>query len=214
MFTGIIQAQGRITQRTERGGDLQLIIDAGGLVARVDATRLAVGESVAVNGVCLTVVDFDGSRFTADVSRETLALTALRERAVGSLVNLELALRAGDPLGGHLVSGHIDGLAEVTGLKADARSLRVEFEVPEPLARYIAPKGSVALNGVSLTVNEVEGRRFGVSLVPHTLAVTGFGQLAVGQRLNLEVDQVARYLARLLTVELQSTRSQTGGGLT
>jgi riboflavin synthase len=213
MFTGIIQAQGRITQRTERGGDLQLIIDAGGLATRVDAARLAVGESVAVNGVCLTVVDFDGSHFTADVSRETLALSALHECAVGSQVNLELALRAGDPLGGHLVSGHIDGLAEVTSLKTDARSLRVEFEVPEPLTRYIAPKGSVALNGVSLTVNEVEGRRFGVSLVPHTLAVTGFGQLAVGQRLNLEVDQVARYLARLLTVELQSTRSPPAGGL-
>jgi riboflavin synthase len=200
MFTGIIQAQGTITARTERGGDLQLVIDAGDLGARVDAARLAVGESVAVNGVCLTVIDFDGSRFTADVSRETLALTALHECAVSSQVNLELALRAGDPLGGHLVSGHVDGLAEVTSLRADARSLRVEFEAPEPLARYIAPKGSVALNGVSLTVNEVEGRRFGVSLVPHTLAVTGFGQLAVGQRLNLEVDQVARYLARLLAV--------------
>jgi riboflavin synthase len=198
MFTGIIQAQGTINARTERGGDLQLVIDAGDLAARVDAPRLAVGESVAVNGVCLTVIDFDGGRFTADVSRETLALTALHECAVGSQVNLELALRAGDPLGGHLVSGHVDGLAEVTSLRADARSLRVEFEAPEPLARYIAPKGSVALNGVSLTVNEVEGRRFGVSLVPHTLAVTGFGQLAVGQRLNLEVDQVARYLARLV----------------
>jgi riboflavin synthase len=202
MFTGIIQAQGTITARTERGGDLQLVIDAGDLAARVDAARLAVGESVAVNGVCLTVIDFDGSDFTADVSRETLALTALHECAVGSQVNLELALRAGDPLGGHLVSGHVDGLAEVISLRADARSLRVELEAPEALARYIAPKGSVALNGISLTVNEVEGRRFGVSLVPHTLAVTGFGQLAVGQQLNLEVDQVARYLARLVAVKL------------
>jgi riboflavin synthase len=198
MFTGIIQAQGRVARRSERGGDLQLVIDAGELVARVDAARLAVGESVAVNGACLTVIAFDGTNFTADVSRETLALTALRDCAAGSLVNLEPALRVGDPLGGHMVSGHIDGLAEVTGLHADARSMRVEFEVPEALARYIAPKGSVTLDGVSLTVNEVQGRRFGVNLVPHTVAVTGFGQLAVGQRLNLEVDQVARYLARLL----------------
>jgi riboflavin synthase len=213
MFTGIIQAQGTITERTRRDGDLQLVIDVGGLATRADAARLAVGESVAVNGVCLTVIALNGSCFTADVSRETLALTAMHECAVGSQVNLELALRAGDPLGGHLVSGHVDGQVEVISLNADARSLRVEFEAPEPLARYIAPKGSVALNGVSLTVNEVEGRRFGVSLVPHTLAVTGFGQLAVGQRLNLEVDQVARYLARLLAVELQSTRSQLGGGL-
>lgn len=198
MFTGIIQAQGTVTRRTECGGDLQLVIDAGDLAARVGAASLAVGESIAVNGACLTVVAFDGSSFTADVSRETLALTALREYAAGSQVNLEPAFRAGDPLGGHLVSGHIDGLAEVVGLHADARSVRVDFEVPEPLARYIAPKGSVALDGVSLTVNEVEGKRFGVNLVPHTVAVTGFGRLAVGQRLNLEVDQVARYLARLL----------------
>jgi riboflavin synthase len=198
MFTGIIQAQGVIARRTDHDGDLQLVIDARDLAARVDATRLAVGESIAVNGCCLTVIAFDGSNFTADVSRETLLHTALRGCAAGSPVNLEPALRAGDPLGGHLVSGHIDGLAEVIGLHADARSLRVDFEVPESLARYIAPKGSVALDGVSLTVNEVQGRRFGVNLVPHTVAVTGFGQLALGQRLNLEVDQVARYLARLL----------------
>jgi riboflavin synthase len=198
MFTGIIQAQGIIARRTDHDGDLQLVIDARDLAARVDATRLAVGESIAVNGCCLTVIAFDGSNFTADVSRETLLHTALRDCAPGSPVNLEPALRAGDPLGGHLVSGHIDGLAEVIGLHADARSLRVDFEVPESLARYIAPKGSVALDGVSLTVNEVQGRRFGVNLVPHTVAVTGFGQLALGQKLNLEVDQVARYLARLL----------------
>jgi riboflavin synthase len=204
MFTGIIQAQGTVAQCVERGGDIQLAIDAGELVPRIDAARLAVGESVAVNGVCLTVVAFDGGRFSADVSRETLALTALHECRPGSRVNLEAALRAGDPLGGHLVSGHVDGLAEVVALHRDARSLRVELEAPEPLARYIAPKGSVTLDGVSLTVNSVERARFGVSLVPHTVAVTGFGQLAVGQRLNLEVDQVARYLARLLTFELQS----------
>lgn len=198
MFTGIIQAQGTVVRRVERGGDLQLVIDAGDLAARVDPVRLAVGESIAVNGACLTIIAFDGSKFTADVSLETLALTSLGECVAGSRVNLEPALCAGDPLGGHLVSGHVDGLAQVISVHADARSMRVDFEVPEPLARFIAPKGSVALDGVSLTVNEVEGRRFGVNLVPHTVAVTGFGRLTVGQRLNLEVDQVARYLARLL----------------
>ena len=198
MFTGIVQAQGTVAQRIEQGGDLQLVIDASDLAARVDLARLAVGESVAVNGVCLTITAFDGRHLTADVSRETLALTGLRALTAGSRANLEPALRAGDPLGGHLVSGHVDGLAEVTAVNADARSTRVDFEVPESLARYIAPKGSVALDGVSLTVNAVDGRGFGVNLVPHTVATTGFGRIAVGQRLNLEVDQVARYLARLL----------------
>jgi riboflavin synthase len=198
MFTGIVQARGVVARRMERGGDLQLAIDVKDLAARVDAARLALGESIAVNGACLTVIAFDGASFTADVSRETLALTALGECAVGSRVNLEPALRAGDPLGGHLVSGHVDGLAQVIDLHADARSMRVELEVPDHLARYIAPKGSVALDGVSLTVNSVEGQHFAVNLVPHTVANTGFGQLVAGQRLNLEVDQVARYLARLL----------------
>ncbi|MEO8316639.1 MAG: riboflavin synthase [Pseudomonadota bacterium] len=198
MFTGIIQAQGTVAQCVERDGDMQLTIDAGDLATRIDAARLAVGESIAVNGVCLTVVAFDGLSFLADVSRETLALTSLRELRAGSRVNLEPALRAGDPLGGHLVSGHVDGLAQVISLHGDARSLRVQLEVPESLARYIAPKGSVALDGVSLTVNEVDRLRFGVNLIPHTAAVTGFGQLATGQRLNLEVDQLARYVERLL----------------
>lgn len=198
MFTGIIQGQGTVAHRIERGGDVQLTIDAGELVGRIDAARLAVGESVAVNGVCLTVIAFDGQAFGADVSRETLALTALQECRIGSRVNLEPALRAGDPLGGHLVSGHVDGLAEVVGLRADARSLRVQLDVPAPLARYIASKGSVTLDGVSLTVNEVDGPRIGVNLIPHTAAVTTLGQLAVGQRLNLEVDQLARYVERLL----------------
>lgn len=200
MFTGIVQARGRVVESTERGGDLRLCVDVAELASRVDAVRFALGESIAVNGACLTVVAFDGQRFTADVSRETLALTTLGQIAVGAMVNIEPALRAGDPLGGHLMSGHVDGLAEVVELHPDARSLRVTFEVPEPLARYIAPKGSVALDGVSLTVNEVAGRQFGVNLIPHTMAMTGFGQLAPGQRLNLEVDQLARYLDRLLAL--------------
>jgi riboflavin synthase len=198
MFTGIVQAIGRISSSEARGGDLHLVIDATSLAARVDAARLAMGESIAVNGVCLTVVQFDGARFTADVSRETLSLTTLGSLRHGSPVNLESALRAGDPLGGHLVSGHVDGLAKIVATHSDARSMRVELEVPEPLARYIAPKGSVALDGVSLTVNEVTGRRFTINLIPHTVAATTFGSLAVGQELNLEVDQLARYLERLL----------------
>ncbi len=200
MFTGIIQATGKVVATEERGGDLRLTLDVAALAARIDSARLALGESVAVSGVCLTVVEFDGSRFAADVSRETLALTTLGSLRAGDAVNLEAALRAGDPLGGHLVSGHADGVAEVVGLHGDARSLRVELQVPEALARYVARKGSVALDGVSLTVNEVQGARFGINLIPHTMELTTFGALAPGRRLNLEVDQLARYLERLLAV--------------
>ncbi len=198
MFTGIVQAIGRTSVCESRDGDLRLVDDATDLAARVAPSRLAIGESIAVNGACLTVVAFDGARFAADVSRETLALTTLGRLRGGDAVNLEAALRAGDPLGGHMMSGHVDGVAQVVALHPDARSLRVEIEVPEALARYIAPKGSVALDGVSLTVNEVAGRRFGVNLIPQTMRATTFGDLAAGQALNLEVDQVARYLERLL----------------
>jgi riboflavin synthase len=196
MFTGIIQATGSLAKIEPLGGDLRLTFDVGDLAARIDASRLAVGESIAVSGACLTVIAFDGRGFAADVSRETLSLTTLGSMSVGSVVNLEAALRAGDPLGGHLMSGHVDGLAQVVGLEADARSLRVQVEVPTDLARYIAPKGSVGLDGVSLTVNSVDGRRLSVNLIPHTVAVTAFSSLALGQLLNLEVDQLARYVER------------------
>ncbi|HMA10940.1 MAG TPA: riboflavin synthase, partial [Steroidobacteraceae bacterium] len=196
MFTGIIQATGKLARIEPLGGDLRLTFDVGELVTRIDASRLAVGESVAVSGACLTVIAFDGRCFSADVSRETLRLTTLGRMAEGAIVNLEAALRAGDPLGGHLMSGHVDGLAQVMRLEPEARSLRVEVEVPAELARYIAPKGSVGLDGVSLTVNGVEGRRLAVNLIPHTVAVTAFRSLAVGQWLNLEVDQLARYVER------------------
>lgn len=196
MFTGIIQATGRLSKIEPLGGDLRMTFDVGDLATRIDASRLAIGESVAVSGACLTVIAFDGRCFSADVSRETLGLTTLGRMAEGAEVNLEAALRAGDPLGGHLMSGHVDGLAQVASIVADARSLRVEVEVPDPLARYIAPKGSVGLDGVSLTVNSVEGRRFSVNLIPHTVAVTAFHALAAGQWLNLEVDQLARYVER------------------
>ncbi len=196
MFTGIIQATGTLARIEPLGGDLRLTFDVAELAARIDASRLAVGESVAVSGACLTVISFDGRCFAADVSRETLRLTTLGQMAVGAEVNLEAALRAGDPLGGHLMTGHVDGLAEVVGLAPEARSLRVEVQVPAPLARYLAPKGSVALDGVSLTVNAVEGARFSVNLIPHTVAVTALRSLALGQRLNLEVDPLARYVER------------------
>jgi len=196
VFTGIIQAQGRIMGAQATGGDLRLTVDVSALASRVEAQRLAIGESIAVNGVCLTVVQSDGRSFIADVSRETLNLTTLGELAVGDSVNLEAALRAGDPLGGHLMSGHVDGVATVAALHPDARSLRVDVEVPAPLARYLAPKGSAALDGVSLTVNTVEGSHFSVNLIPHTVAVTCFQQLRPGARLNLEVDQLARYVER------------------
>jgi riboflavin synthase len=198
VFTGIIQSRGKITGSQLREGDLRLVIDAKVLADKIDHGRFAIGESIAVNGVCLTVVAFAGGCFEADVSRETLNLTTLGNLPVGADVNLEPALRAGDPLGGHLVSGHVDGLAEVVRLESDARSLRVDISVPANLARYIAAKGSVALDGVSLTVNAVADREFGVNLVPHTVAVTTFRDLHVGRKLNLEVDTLARYMERLL----------------
>ncbi len=196
MFTGIIQATGTLARIEPLGGDLRLTFDVRELASRIEARRLALGESIAVSGACLTVIAFDGQRFSADVSRETLRLTTLGRMTEGAEVNLEAALRAGDPLGGHLMSGHVDGLAQVVGLQADARSLRVEVEVPAELARYLAPKGSVGLDGVSLTVNGVDGRRFSVNLIPHTVAVTALRSLALGQWLNLEVDQLARYVER------------------
>jgi len=200
MFTGIVQAIGSIVSSTEVGGDLRLVVDAGALAARVDGARLALGESIAVSGVCLTVTGFDGRKFSADVSRETLALTTLGALRPGDAVNLEAALRAGDPLGGHLMTGHVDAVAQVSSLARDGRSLRVQVEVPAALARFIAAKGSVALDGVSLTVNEVESCRFGVNLIPQTLELTTFGSVALGQRLNLEVDPLARYVQRALQV--------------
>lgn len=198
MFTGIVQATGSVARSEAVGGDLRLTVDAAQLAARIDASRLAVGESIAVSGVCLTVTAFDGSRFTADVSRETLALTTLGRLRAGDAVNLEASLRAGDPLGGHFLSGHVDGLARVLAVAQEARSMRVGLAAPLALARFLAPKGSVALDGVSLTVNEVDGTRFGINLIPHSVALTTFGGLAAGREVNLEVDLLARYVQRAL----------------
>lgn len=193
MFTGIVQDMGTIRALIERGGDVTLVVECSRLAT--DAWQL--GDSIAVAGVCLTVTAREACAFEADVSRETLALTTLGNLVPGSRVNLEPALRAGDALGGHLVSGHVDGLAEVVGMHDDARSRRFDIRVPRPLARYVARKGSVTLDGVSLTVNDVQDDRFGINLIPHTLAVTTLGELAPGHRVNFEVDQVARYVERL-----------------
>jgi riboflavin synthase len=194
VFTGIVQDVGTVRARENRGGDAYMVIGFD----RLEATAFRIGDSICVQGCCLTAVELLGDAFTADVSRETLSLTTLGDLAVGSPVNLEPSLKAGDSLGGHLVSGHVDGLAEIVSISGDARSSRIKIAVPQSLARYIARKGSVAVDGVSLTVNEVEGNVFGVNIIPHTQTVTTLGKLQVGSRVNLEIDQVARYVERLL----------------
>jgi len=196
MFTGIVLDVGRIEAREARGGDLRLTIG----FTRLDPGRVAVGDSICVQGCCLTATAVSGTSFTADLSRETLALTTLGELAVGAAVNLEPSLRAGDALGGHLLSGHVDAVGEIRSLGGDARSLRLEITAPAALARYLAPKGSIAVDGVSLTVNSVDGSSFAVNIIPHTQTATTLGSAAAGTRVNLEIDQVARYLARLLAV--------------
>ncbi len=195
MFTGIIQAVGRIARLEPRGGDVRLTVDASGL----DMADVALGDSIAVSGVCLTVIDFDAASFAADVSNETLSHTTLGKHKAGDPVNLEKALRLADRLGGHLVSGHVDGTGKVVSVLPDGRSQRWTFEVPADLARYIAHKGSVCIDGTSLTVNEVTGNRFGVNLIPHTVAHTAFSARRPGDAVNIEVDVVARYVERLLS---------------
>lgn len=193
MFTGIITHQGRLAASEAIGGDRRMTFEvpANALLNARD------GDSMCVSGACLTMLSPAEGRFVADVSAETLALTTLGTLAPGATVNLEPALRAGDPLGGHLVSGHIDGMARLQDRQPDGRAERFGFEAPLRLARYIATKGSVCIDGVSLTVNAVAGQRFEVCIIPHTLAVTTLGQLAPGGPVNIEVDMVARYLERL-----------------
>jgi riboflavin synthase len=195
MFTGIIQAVGRIARLEPRGGDVRLVVDT----ASLDMADVALGDSISVSGVCLTVIDFDAKSFAADVSNETLAHTTLGKHKAGDTVNLEKALRLADRLGGHLVSGHVDGAGKVVSVVPDGRSLRWTFEVPGDLARYIAHKGSVCIDGTSLTVNEVNGNRFGVNLIPHTVEHTTFAARRPGDGVNIEVDVVARYIERLLS---------------
>jgi len=199
MFTGIVQSVGQVRRMTRRDGDVELLVDVGGL----SLEGVVAGDSIAVSGACLTVTRFEANAFAADVSNETLACTTLGGLLEGSAVNLEKALRAGDALGGHYVTGHVDGVARIVGLEEDARSWRVSIEVPARLARYIAAKGSVTIEGVSLTVNTVEGSVFGVNLIPHTQAVTTLGALVVGQPVNCEIDIIARYVERMTSVDAQ-----------
>jgi riboflavin synthase len=196
MFTGIIQTVGRIARLEPRGGDVRLVVDT----ADLDMADVQLGDSISVSGVCLTAVALDGKSFAADVSNESLALTTLGKLKAGDGVNLEKALRLADRLGGHLVSGHVDGVGKVVSVTPDGRSQRWTFEVPQALARYIAAKGSICIDGTSLTVNEVQGTRFGVNLIPHSVANTTFAARRPGDAVNLEVDVVARYIERLLAV--------------
>jgi len=194
MFTGIVLDVGTVQERESRGGDDRMVIGLN----RIDPASIHPGDSICVQGCCLTVTRIAGQAFAADVSRESLSLTTLGELEVGSKVNLEPSLKAGDALGGHLVSGHVDGVARIASVSTDARSTRLQITVPEHLAKYIARKGSVAVDGVSLTVNDVESAAFGVNIIPHTQQVTTLGRLAPGSRVNLEIDTIARYVERLL----------------
>ena len=195
MFTGLVEGVGTLAARETRGGDARLTVDVGTLAFE----RVQLGESISVNGVCLTVVAFDTGHFEADASNETLALTTLGALPLGHALNLERAMRPDDRLGGHLVSGHVDGVGQVLRVSDDARAQRWTFTAPKPLLRYIAQKGSICVDGVSLTVNAVDDAGFEVALVPHTIAHTAFARTTIGDAVNLEVDLVARYVERLLT---------------
>lgn len=203
MFTGIVAGIGVLLTRENRGADLRCRFELPGLAAK----GCALGDSVAINGCCLTAVACGADEFCADISAETLRLTNLGSLHSGGQVNWEPSLRAGDALGGHWVSGHVDGMAEVLSIEQRADSHWVRLEVPDELARFVARKGSVALDGVSLTVNEVQGSEFAVNLIPHTRQVTTLGALRMGTRLNFEVDLVARYLERLLEARVSGAEA-------
>jgi riboflavin synthase len=207
MFTGLVEGVGRLDARESRGGDARLRIAAGTL----PFDGVALGESIAVNGVCLTVVAFDADGFEADASNETLALTTLGVLPVGHPLNLERAMRPDDRLGGHLVSGHVDGVGRVLSVAPDARAQRWRFSAPPALLRYIAQKGSICVDGVSLTVNAVDDAGFEVALVPHTVAHTAFSATVAGDPVNLEVDLVARYVERLLSTGAAATGAPPAG---
>lgn len=194
MFTGIISAIGDIAQLEQRGGDVRLTIRSGNL----SLADVQLGDSIACNGACLTAVELTGEGFVADVSVETLNLTTIGNWQTGSRINLEKAMQASDRFGGHIVSGHVDGIGEVISLHEDARSWRFRIRAPRDLAKYIAHKGSITVNGTSLTINKVEGAEFELNIVPHTMTHTVMGDYQVGTKVNLEVDLVARYLERLL----------------
>lgn len=206
MFTGIIETVGEIRELTARGGDLRVVVGCGDL----NMADVTLGDSIAVNGVCLTAVAFTADSFTADVSSETVACTTVANFSIGTRVNLEMAMLPTTRLGGHLVSGHVDGVGEIKRRWPDARSERFRIQAPDSLAKYIAAKGSICVDGISLTVNAVDGSEFELNIVPHTLAATTMGAYQAGQAVNLEVDIIARYLERLLSAD----ESLKSGGVT
>jgi riboflavin synthase len=192
MFTGIISDIGLIVDVVDHGVDKSFVIRTG-----FDVARIEIGASIACSGCCLTVVTKDGTDFTVDVSAETLSKTNLESWEKGTQINLEQSLKLGDELGGHIVSGHVDGLAVLESVTPEGESRRLVFSVPDEFSKFIAPKGSIALDGVSLTVNEVDNNHFGVNIIPHTWDVTTIGQRQAGDHLNFEVDMLARYVARM-----------------
>ncbi|MGE8218373.1 MAG: riboflavin synthase [Stenotrophomonas acidaminiphila] len=207
MFTGIIEGVGRLAAHEPVGGDVRFTFEVGSLPFE----QVRLGESIAVNGVCLTVIAFDANSFQADASTETLGLTTLGRLAVGAALNLERAMRPSDRLGGHLVSGHVDGIGTVLSIHDDARAQRWRFAAPAPLLKYIAKKGSICVDGVSLTVNEADDAGFEVALIPHTVAHTRFAHTGVGDAVNLEIDLVARYVEKLIGMPADGRHPQGQG---
>ncbi len=209
MFTGIIESTGKVQAMQDKGGDMRLTLNTG----KLDMSDVALGDSIAVNGVCLTVIEMTHNSFAADVSGETLRLTSLGELSQGSPVNLEKALTLQTRLGGHMVSGHVDALGRVLQRKDDARSVWFRLEAPQNLAKYIVHKGSITIDGTSLTVNAVDGNEFELNIVPHTLQETIMGNYQSGTRVNLEVDIIGRYLERLLLGDKAAEKGVEGHGV-
>jgi len=209
MFTGIIEAIGKVTNLKPQGGDVRIQLDTGNL----DLSDVSLGDSIAVNGVCLTVIEKSSQSFSADVSRETLKLTSLGKLTNDSPVNLEKALTLSTRLGGHMVSGHVDGLGEVLERKDDARSIWFRVKVPAKLAKYIVHKGSITVDGTSLTVNMVDGDEFELNIVPHTLQETIMSHYVVGSKVNIEVDLIGRYLERLLLGDKAAAKGDKNKGV-
>ena len=207
MFTGIILAVGKISAIERKSGDFRLSIDTG----KLPLNDVQLGDSIAVNGVCLTAIRLGSQSFCADVSNETWSRTTFSEAVLGTPVNLELALTPATRMGGHIVSGHVDGVGKVIDRKPDGRSIRFNIKAPDELAKYIAEKGSICINGISLTVNDVSGAVFSVNIVPHTLKETTLNDAALGTLVNLEVDLLARYMERLMKGE---AAAKSGAGVT
>jgi len=207
MFTGIIETIGNVVATEKVGGDVRITIQADDFADK----DIQLGDSIAINGVCLTVVEQQQTKFMFDVSMESINHSLIGDWVVGVKVNLELALLPTTRLGGHLVSGHVDGLAKLVNLQEDARSWRMEFEVPDKLKKYIAKKGSITINGISLTVNSVNDKLFDINVIPHTFEVTTMGEIKLGDQVHIEVDLIARYLERMLEGQLPNNNSASDG---